>query len=208
MKYRSQYQQDKFLYENFFKNVNNGFFIDIGASEPENQNNTFFFEDLGWNGVLIEPRKEEFENLKNKRRCPVENIAIYKETGMFKFISCDGYIKGLSGLLCEQKPEHLNRIFNELILYGKSIEIIEVETTTFNNIANKYKFDKIDYLSLDVEGAEYSILKTIDFKNIKIKAISVENNYKNDNVYKLLSSNNFRKVIALGCDDIYINDFV
>ena len=111
MKYKSQYKQDQFLYENFFKNVTDGFFIDIGASEPEYQNNTFFFEDLGWNGILIEPRKQEFENLKNKRKSSVENVAIYKEAGIFKFLSCNGYIKGLSGLLCEQKPEHLNRIF-------------------------------------------------------------------------------------------------
>jgi len=63
MKYKSQYKQDQFLYENFFKNVTDGFFIDIGASEHEYQNNTFFFEDLGWNGILIEPRKQELENL-------------------------------------------------------------------------------------------------------------------------------------------------
>ena len=208
MKYKSQYKQDQFLYENFFKNVTDGFFIDIGASEPEDQNNTFFFEDLGWNGILIEPRKQEFENLKNKRKSPVENVAIYKEAGIFKFLSCNGYIKGLSGLLCEQKPEHLNRIFNELLTHGKSVEIIEVQTITLQDIIKKYQCNKIDYLSLDVEGAEYCILKTIDFKNIKIKSISVENNYQSNDVYELLLSNNFRKVTSLGCDDIYINNFL
>jgi len=179
MKYKSQYKQDQFLYENFFKNVTDGFFIDIGASEHEYQNNTFFFEDLGWNGILIEPRKQELENLKNKRKSPVENVAIYKES----------------------------RIFNELLIHGKSVEIIEVQTITFQDIIKKYQCNKIDYLSLDVEGAEYCILKTIDFKNIKIKSISVENNYQSNDVYELLSSNNFRKVISLGCDDIYINNF-
>lgn len=208
MKYNSQYQQDKFLYENYFKNITDGFFIDIGASEPEIQNNTYFFEQLGWNGIIIEPRKQEYEHLKNKRKCAVENVGIYDQSGIFKFLSCDGYIKGLSGLLCEQKPEHLNRIFNELLMFGKSIEIIEIQTITFNDIIKKYNCNKIDYLSLDVEGAEYSILKTIDFNKIFIKSISVENNYQNDDVYKLLSINKFKKITSLGCDDIYINNSI
>lgn len=208
MKYKSQYSQDKFLHENYFKNIENGFFIDIGASEPENQNNTYFFEQIGWKGVLIEPRIKEFENLKNNRKAPVENVAIYKESGQFKFLSCDGYIKGLSGLLCEQKPEHLNRIFNELLQYGKSIEVIEIQTMTFWDLVKKYNCYNIDYLSLDVEGAEISILKTIDFNKIKIKTISVENNYQSNEIYNILSANNFAKVVSLGCDDIYVNNFL
>ena len=114
---------------------------------------------------------------------------------------------GLNKKMASKGLDALNRIFNELLIHGKSVEIIEVQTITFQDIIKKYQCNKIDYLSLDVEGAEYCILKTIDFKNIKIKSISVENNYQSNDVYELLSSNNFRKVISLGCDDIYINNF-
>jgi FkbM family methyltransferase len=205
MKYYSQYQQDKFLNETIFKNKTDGFFIDIGASEPIDQNNTYFFEKLGWNGILIEPRIKEYEKLKQERTSHIENIAIYNQCGTEKFICCDGYIKGLSGLLAEQKPEHLNRIFNELLIYGKSIEIIEVQTITINKLLEKHNIKIIDYLSIDTEGSEYKILETIDFNKIKIKAISVENNYCESNVYDLLTKYNFEKVTQIGCDDIYIN---
>ena len=72
-------------------------------------------------------------------------------------------------------------------------------------LINKYNINYVDYLSLDTEGAEFAILKTIDFNKIKIKAISVENNYGENLIHDLLIKNNFEKIISLGCDEIYIN---
>lgn len=205
MNYNSQYHQDKYLNENVFFNKKNGFFVDIGGSEPINQNNTYFFEQNGWNGILIEPRFKEYENIKKHRKCYVENIAIYDKCGTYDFLECDGYIKGLSGLLCEQKPQHLNRIFNDLLTYGKSVEISKIQTMSMVELIKKYSINYIDYLSLDTEGAELAILKTIDFNKIKIKAISVENNYGENLIYNLLTTNGFEKITDLGCDEIYIN---
>jgi FkbM family methyltransferase len=204
MRYFSQYEQDKFLNETLFKNKKDGFFVDIGASDPERQNNTLFFENLGWEGIVVEPMQREFLELKKHRKCAVENFAIYQNSGVYKFLACSGYIKGLSGLLCEQKSQHLNRIFNELLLYGDSVSIIEVQTITFDSLMKKYKRTEIDYLSLDTEGSEFSILKTIDFNKYNIKAISVENNYGGDYVQKYLMTFDFRKIKQLECDDIYI----
>ena len=201
MTFYSQYKQDEYIYNNFFKDKTNGFFIDIGASEPERQNNTLFFEKLGWKGVLVEPVKKQYDQLLEQRKSPCETVAIYKETGTFKFIACGGYIKGL-----EQKPQHLNRIFNELLQFGDSVEIINVNTITFEDLIKKYNINHaIDYLSIDTEGAEYSILKTINFDKHFIKTISVENNYTENNVHDLLIKNNFKRVTSLGCDDIYVN---
>lgn len=55
MKYKSQYSQDKFLNENFFKNKKNGVFIDIGAHDGITMSNSFFYEkQLGWDGLCVE----------------------------------------------------------------------------------------------------------------------------------------------------------
>jgi hypothetical protein len=64
MQYYSQYGQDKFLFENFFINKKEGFFLDIGAHDGVNGNNTFLFEKIGWSGVCIEPIPSVFEKLK------------------------------------------------------------------------------------------------------------------------------------------------
>lgn len=205
MKYYSQFNQDKFIYENVFKNKTDGFFVDIGASDPIKGSNTMFFEEIGWSGILVEPNKKDYDELVKIRKTPAENVGIYNKNGRFKFLLCGGYIKVLSGLLHEQHPQHLNRIVNEFFTYGDSMEIIEIETITIEDLLKKYNRNEIDYLSIDTEGSEYSILSNINFNNIKIKCISVENNYNDDKLEKLLLSNNFEKIIRLECDDIYLN---
>jgi hypothetical protein len=205
MKYYSQFSQDKYIYENCFKNKTDGFFVDIGASDPINGSNTMFFEELGWSGILVEPIKKDFENLQKVRKTPAENVAIYNKSGMFKFLLCGGYIKVLSGLLCEQHPKHLKRIINEFFAHGDSMEIIKIQTITLEELLKKYNRTEIDYLSIDTEGSEYSILKNIDFDKIYIKCISVENNYHDNNIEILLKSKGFEKINRLECDDIYLN---
>jgi len=52
----SQYNQDKFIYENFFHNKKEGVFIDIGAYDGLMLSNSKFFEDtMNWTGICIEP---------------------------------------------------------------------------------------------------------------------------------------------------------
>lgn len=205
MKYYSQFNQDRFIYETIFKDKTNGFFVDIGASDPINGSNTMFFEELGWSGILVEPIKKDFENLVKLRKTPAENVAIYNKSGVFKFLLCGGYIKVLSGLLHEQHPQHLKRIVNEFFAHGDSMEIIQVQTITLEELLKKYNRTEIDYLSVDTEGSEYSILSNIDFEKIYIKCISVENNYNDNKIEDLLRSKNFEKIKRLECDDIYLN---
>ena len=64
MKFYSQFNQDNYVFNKFFKNNQNGFFLDIGEHDGVTGNNTKFFEDLGWSGVCIEPIPSVFEELK------------------------------------------------------------------------------------------------------------------------------------------------
>lgn len=205
MKYYSQFNQDKYIYETFFKNKTDGFFVDIGASDPFNGSNTMFFEELGWSGILVEPNKKDFDNLIKIRKTPAENLAIYNKSGTYKFLLCGGYIKVLSGLLHEQHPQHLQRIINEFFTYGDSMEIINIQTITLEELLEKYNKTEIDYLSVDTEGSEYSILKNINYNKIKIKCISVENNYNDNKIEDFLKLHHFKKMNRLECDDIYLN---
>ena len=54
------------------------------------------------------------------------------------------------------------------------IDNIEIDFITFDNLIKKYEIDSIDNLQIDVEGAEYKILKSIDFRNIRIDQIFFE----------------------------------
>jgi hypothetical protein len=62
----------------------------------------------------------------------------------------------------------------------------------------------IDYLSLDTEGGELDILKSIDYRRFPVNCISVENKYEEKEIYRFLSSVGYRKIARLKIDDIFV----
>ena len=155
MEFYSQYGQDKFWFENFFKEKNNGFYLDIGAHDGITLSNTYFFEKLGWDGVCIEPIPDVFTKLKSNRNCKLFNCVLSNKSGTENFLVLEGYTEMLSGILENYDPAHLIRIDNELRMMGGSKKIITSESLTFNDLQLP---NIIDFVSLDVEGSEMKIL--------------------------------------------------
>jgi FkbM family methyltransferase len=205
MKFYSQYKQDEWLYNNLFKNQDSGFFIEIGADDGIDKSNTKFFEELGWDGICIEPSPKRFNSLIKNRKCICENYAISDNIGEIEFMDIIGYGKGLSGIISKYDEKHKKRIDEEVKnpLNG-GFDVVKVKTELLTNLLNKHNIKNIDFCSIDVEGGEYDILKTIDFNQYHIKVIMVENNYNDESVYKLLTNNGYEKIHKLTIDDIYI----
>lgn len=202
MEFYSQFNQDKFLYDNFFKSKKNGFFLDIGAHDGITGNNTYFFEKLGWDGICIEPIPSVFEKLKINRNCTLIESALSDSKGNVDFLVLEGYTEMLSGIMDNYDPKHINRIDDELKKMGGEKNIIKCKTITMDDLNLP---DVIDYISLDVEGSELSILKTINFKKNQINFISIENNYNDSNITNIMIDNNFEIIANLGCDTIFKN---
>ena len=99
----------------------------------------------------------------------------------------------------------MQRIKRELDSFGGNYIDIDVNCYNFNELMETYDISEINYLSIDVEGAEYNILNSIDFNRIHISVIGVENNYKNHRIPKLLMSKGFYFHSVVGDDDFYVN---
>ena len=69
---------------------------------------------------------------------------------------------------------HKNKRFN---IQEEDIQITEVEFITFNDLVKKYSIKSIDKLQIDVEGAEYKIMNSINYKEIKINNIFFESKH-------------------------------
>lgn len=203
--YHSQFGQDKWVNEKIFKNKKNGVFLDIGAHDGKNLSNTLFFEkELNWTGICVEPMIEVFQNLKLNRNCICINGGIAEEEGVKKFFRIYGSTEMFSGFIDKYDPRHVKRIFNDLEYNEGTFEIIEVQTYRLNPILEKNNIYNIDFLSLDTEGGELDILKSIDFDRFHIKVITVENNYGDNYIFSFLTSKGYKKLINLGCDELYI----
>jgi FkbM family methyltransferase len=200
MKFYSQFQQDKFVYENYFENKQNGFFIDIGAYDGEIDSNSLFFENLGWDGICIEPNPIMFENLQKIRKCKCLPYAVSDENKISQFFQIKEGPTTLSGLANEFDEIAIERINEYNLENNQAFDYLDVECKTFDSIV---KVHNIDFLSLDTEGNELKILQSINFDEYNIDVITVENNNYDDRFFNFLDTKNYTFITRLGCDELY-----
>jgi FkbM family methyltransferase len=204
--YKSQYGQDKILNDLFFKNKKNGIFVDVGSHDGINLSNTYFYEkELGWDGLCIEPIDSVFEKLKLNRNCKLIQGCAFKNRGKVKFRKIDGYSEMLSGIVESYSIGHNNRVEHEIKEYNQKSEYIMVESYNLNDLLLEFGFTNVDFLSLDVEGSEFEIIKTIDFNKININIMSIENNEDTSTIREYLEKNGFIFHSKIAIDDIFVN---
>jgi FkbM family methyltransferase len=198
-----QYHQDKLVYEKFFKDKRNGVFVDVGAHDGITYSNTYFFEkDLGWTGICIEPIPEVYEQLKRNRNCLCIQGCIFQDREEVPFLRVSGYAEMLSGILANYNSEHIKRIKREIAQHGGRSEVIKIRCYSLTKLLLDHEINHVDYLSIDTEGGELAILRSIDFTRINIDIIEVENNY-NDPIQAYLESFGYKKIMTMGPDEIY-----
>lgn len=204
--YNSQYNQDKYLEENVFKGYKNGVFVDVGAHDGKSINNTLYFEKYNnWTGVNIEPIKRVYDKLVINRpnsiniQCAVCNI-----DGETEFLCNNGYTEMISGIKDTFDNRHLKRLESENAQTGSTTETIKVHTKKLETIFDENKVTHVNYLSIDVEGAEFEVIKSINFAKVFIDIIGFENNYQDVSIpiVKYLEANNY--VIIHICTDIFM----
>lgn len=161
--YHSQIGQDKWVHS-VLGDKKEGFFIELGACDGVELSNTLFFErELNWNGICIEPNDDYFLKLTQNRKCHTVNALAYSEAGHeVDFSLC----QAASGVLDENVGP-----------FTTKNRVVKKTTTTLSKILDDCNAPSvIDYLSLDVEGQEYNILKTFPFDKYKFRCITVEHN--------------------------------
>jgi FkbM family methyltransferase len=205
MKYYSQYKQDEFIYNSFFKNKRDGVFLEIGADDGVRFSNCKFFEDhLNWKGIAVEARKEAYEKLKKNRNCICINCVLSDKEEETDFLELKGYGIGLSGLINKYNEQHKIRINQEIKNPNhKGKNIIRVSTKKLCDILEKHKIKNIDFLSIDTEGSELDILSTIDFDKYIIDVITIEDNYNDPKLMIFFKERGYEFVKQIKCDKIF-----
>lgn len=204
----SQDNQDKYLENNIFKGYKNGFYVDVGAHDGVSLNNTLYFEkNNNWTGINIEPIKNVFDKLVSNRPTAINlNCAVSKNDGETDFLCNSASTEMLSGIKDTFDPRNLQRLEYENGITGSTTEVIKVNTKKLETICDENNVSHIHYLSIDVEGAEFEVIQSIDFGKVFIDVIGFENNYydKSVPIIKYLENKNF-EVINKSLDIFMIN---
>ncbi len=193
---------------NLLQRKENLFFIDIGAHDGLSCSNSAFMEFfLNWKGICIEPHPELFSLLEESRSCKLYNCCVDEIDGDADFVIIDGDGDALSGIYTNMTQEHKDRFIDHVNTHGGGYRIEKIKSRTLNSILEENQITHIDYLSIDTEGSEFNIIKSIDFEKFSINIISAENNDPNDNsVRDFLQSKGFKFITKCCSDEIYMKN--
>jgi FkbM family methyltransferase len=174
-----------------------GIFIELGATDGKSESNTKAMEEeMSWSGFCIEPNIDLYESLiQNRPKCKNLN-AVITNSNDSKYVYTDN--AGFNGL-----EKYIN--WNKLSTHNVKVkEIRKVQSYTLQDLLGNHSISLVDFLSLDVEGGEHSVLNTIDFQKISFGVLLVENGWK-PNIFKLLSSNGYKLIDQVFWDAVYVN---
>jgi FkbM family methyltransferase len=144
-----------------------GFYIDIGAGPPVYDNVSFAFYLAGWRGIAVEPNPT----------LAALNRAVRPGDHLYE---------GLCGAAAGEATLYLQREFHGLSTtiaehaqaaekeVGRSAEAIARPVTTLAALCRQHAPPEIDFLKIDVEGAEADVLRGADFARFRPKVIVVE----------------------------------
>jgi FkbM family methyltransferase len=198
--YHSQFGQDALVREEFFPGRSDGVFVDVGAGDGVVDSNTLHFEEEGWSGLLVEADPATFERLKAARRCPAENVACADHRGNlpFRVMPVQGW-SGLSGFLRDLEAEELERLQES----GEAYTIM-VPCLPLQDLLDRHGLPEVDFLSLDVEGAELSVLQSVDWSRTVIRVITVESNRSDSALTRFLLGRGYCLWGLVGPDELYV----
>ena len=166
------------IHDKYFNNKKNGYFIEVGAYNGVNKSNTYILEKFfDWSGICVEPNNYYFEILKRSRSCICLNDCVDGDEKMVDFLC----YKTTGGIISENTDNNLitarnklsKNIFSEINFLEN--KIVKKKTKTLLQILNENNAPRIiDFLSLDVEGAETRILENFSFDIYTFKFMMIE----------------------------------
>jgi len=169
LKSYSQEGEDMIL-RRLFENKKTGFYIDVGAHHPKRFSNTYFFYKKGWKGINIDamPGSMKLFNKIRPRDINIEKPVSDKKQVMTYYAFNEPALNGFSKKLSQQRASDDN---NYHIIFEK-----DIETSTLEEILDKNlpKEQQIDFLSIDVEGLDFMVLKSNNFNKYNPKIILIE----------------------------------
>jgi len=164
-----------------YVDFDNGFYVELGANDGVSQSNSLYFElKRGWRGVLVEPTPHNYLSCKENRS--TDNFIFcnacvgfeYKEKYVdIKYANLMTVSQNLS-LDLENFEEHVQIGAQFLGRNENVFEFGSVAKTLTSILEDSNSPNVIDFLSLDVEGAELDVLRGIDFGRYNFKYMLIE----------------------------------
>ncbi len=156
------------LLRRIFENKKYGFYIDIGAHHPQRFSNTYIFYQQGWRGINVEPNPD-LHDLFLKMRPKDINVrtGIAENAGHLKYYMFhEAALNTFDGRLAHEYQNNAYKIMKEIMVNVCRLDdlLSSVMTPGMN----------IDFMSIDAEGYDLSVLKSNNWELFRPKILLVE----------------------------------
>lgn len=184
-------------------NIENGFYIDVGANDPKYDSVTKLFYDQGWSGINIEPVSQWFDKLAEDRKRDI-NLKVAAGSGSGEITLYDLPDTGLCTLDKTTAERHERE-------QGYTIAPFTAELRTLAEICETYCHSDIHFLKIDVEGAELDVIQGMDFDRFRPWIVLVESTIPNQPTENcaswepLLLQNGYKVAYFDGLNRFYIS---
>lgn len=184
----------------------NGYYVDVGANDGRAFSNTYHLDLAGWRGILVEPilhkvfRQKELRSLDRNHfiyaACVDTNYS--QETVKLSYSGLMTIAESISSKAELSWADHGAEFLNS----NEFIAEIWAPAKTLTSILDACGApQEIEFLSLDVEGAESSVLRGLDFDKYKFELICIEAEFHSEAI-RLLQKNNYEVIENLGANQL------
>jgi FkbM family methyltransferase len=192
------YDDEERLKDEFFSNVEVGFFVEVGASRPIDKSQTFRMEKRGWKGVLIEPQPELAAWLRRDRSVPVYAVACSSRANAGRTMPL---------LVGAWAHASLNSDYYIPGHKGRKFQTVDVPVTTVDDILLGVGAPApIDFISIDVEFHEMEVLDGFDIARWRPRLILIEDVPADLQIHRYLRRRGYKWVRRTGVNSWYVPD--
>ena len=170
------------------KNINQGFYVDAGCYHPIHLNNTYLLYKKNWSGLNIDLSEFSIDLFNYMRPNDVNVHSAISNSESEVIVYHQKKISQLTTINKNIAKERMQGPIKEKKMTSKKLTTI-LDNSRFNN-------RKIDFLNIDLEGADMSTLRSLNFEIYRPKIICVEITDKileNSDIFKFLIKLNYKK---------------
>lgn len=195
LRFKNNEHREQELVRRFFGNLDPGFYVDVGANDPSHNSQTFHLEQLGWQGLVVEPLPEMAEKLRSQRKAVVVQCAVSSEqnSGKQLVLKCAGAHSTLSNVFTA-KNVTLDRKHEQFVVCRTLNEVL-----AGNCVPECFQF-----LSIDVEGHEPEVLAGFSLEKWRPKLILIEDHLTNLHTHRWLTDRSYRLILRTGHNSWYV----
>lgn len=181
------------LVQQFFGKKRDGFYVDVGANDPVVESQTWHLEQLGWNGLLIEPLPSYCEMLRKTRKGTVVQTACSAPENQGKVLQ----------LLVAGGHSTLNAA--PIALGTESDETVEVTCKTLDSVlAENNAPTGFEFISIDIEGHEMEMFKGFTLAKWQPQLVLLEDHVTSHEKHNFMTASGYQLIMRTGLNSWYV----